>query len=106
MTMQAVGGFPEPRFFNVPTAGIKIQLPARTIFFQVSNTGGNAVRVYFTLAAFTADAAGGAPVDGDQNIELPATTGYIEGPYELDAVWFRAITAPSTIVLVAVSKKG
>ena len=78
----------------------------RTRYIQISNTGGNILRVYFTHAAFTTNTTDGF-------LELAATTGYFEGPVDLDDgdtpiqpyLWLRSVTGNTDAVVVFYNRR-
>jgi hypothetical protein len=83
-----------------------IPLPFKTKYLQISNEGANAVRVYWTVGDFNDD-VGGTGTDGF--IELPATTGYFEGPVEavderVDQLFLRGVGGTADVVVTAYQK--
>jgi len=95
--LETRGGFPFVTRRAIPIGASDpqqvVQSPGHIKFLQISNEGGNIVRVYFSEADYTADA---------NYIELEATTGYFEGPVELrgNNLYLRAQTAASDPVVV------
>ena len=102
MSFENRGGVPIVRRLSVTTTFGHYPLPVTTKYLQIFNQGANAVRVYFTLADYTADA---------NYLELVASTGTFEGPVELRAnaseLYFRAQTGTTTpVVVIGYQRRG
>lgn len=101
MVAEFRGGTPHVRRLSVATTGLGdlgFTLPGVTKGLVVSNEGAFALRMYFTLADYTADA---------NYIELAATTGYYDQPDEVHTLWFRAVGGTTTpVVIRATIRRG
>lgn len=100
---QVRGGIPRVFRVSIPTAGRMHAPPFYTSYIVARNRGANVIRMYFTEADFDAN---------ENYVELLAAAAATpnsdvwEGPCELEKIWFRAITAASTIELVAFQRRG
>ena len=97
MSFENRGGI--PRVFRVTTDAVGGQhnFLAVTKYLQISNEGGDMLRVYFTEQDYTAD----------QNyISLAAVTGFFDGPVEAQSIWFRADTTTTDLFMVSYHRRG
>lgn len=97
MGFEVRGGVPLIRRRLVPVGGERHQPKNAFKHVQISNEGANNLRVYFTLADFTADASLTAT---DGYIELANTTGFFDGPAEGKEIWWRPIGGTTQIVAI------
>ena len=97
MSMEIRGGVPRVFRNAVPVVGLEHALESVSKFGQIWNTGANALRVYFRLEDFTADA---------NFRELAATTGFLEGPLELSKIWFRAVGGATAVESIFYARRG
>lgn len=105
--MEIRGGLPFAFRSTIDTTGSTVTIPGVTKHLQVSNEGGNPLRVYFTKADFDANA---------NFIELAATIGFFEGPAEIgvnpgggegrDFLYLRAAAATTVASVVAYLRRG
>jgi hypothetical protein len=108
---QIHGGFPEPRIIDVTTTGERWPLVDDqgrnflTTFLQITNpeSSGVVIRIYTTLAAFTADAGGALTRGHFLQLESP---GYWDGPAEVKEIWTRSIGGAGVLEYVAFRRKG
>jgi len=117
MPIETRGGAPVIRRFTaansnaITTTGQEVDIRMRDVtgfgargpfvtkWVQISNEGSNVLRVYFTLVDFNAN-------DTDGFIDLPATTGFYEGPAETTAIWLRGVGGSTDVVLIGYARRG
>lgn len=95
------------RVTGATTTGAQLMPPGPTSFVQVSNDGAEALRLFFSLQDYT---------DQVNYIELPATTGFWDGPAEIaaspgtasgrDAIWYRSAAATTDFQVVFYVRRG
>lgn len=97
MSFENRGGFPTIFRASITTAGQKHQFRSILKFLQVFNVDSTeALRFYFTVEDFTADA---------NFIELVAG-GSFEGPIEAKEIWLRGVGGTADCALVEYSRRG
>lgn len=97
MSFENRGGIPRVFRATIDASGRAHDPRFTSKYLQVSNEGGTVLRIYFTEEDFTADA---------NYLELAATTGFFEGPAEVQKVWFRAVVGPTNVVAVFYQRRG
>lgn len=105
--LTARGGVPHVIRDTVTTTGRKYRLPFYTLYMKIRTTAGNAVRVYFTEADFTAD---------ENYVLVPVAgpsypNGEWDGPVETCAgdhsdIWLRGNGGDAPFELVAFQRRG
>ena len=106
MSAEIRGGIPRTRRITAfDTTGRAIVLQGNpgtrinTKWLRIQNTGGNALKVYWTLDDFTNDV---------HYMTVAATTGVLEGPIELDnaTFWAKAAAGTTTVEVMGIHRRG
>lgn len=97
MAIEGRGGIPRILRLVPDAVGRDVDLRFTSKFIQLSSEGAFPVRVYFTQPDFTANA---------NYIELPATTGFFEGPVEAQKIWVRGVGGAGSLVGIFYARRG
>ena len=100
--LQTRGGIPDVFRDTINTTGREHKLPFSCSGIVARNKGANIVRLYFSLADYTADV---------NYVELPvaaatAPHGEWTGPVEANQIWLRAALATSDVEVVTFQRRG
>lgn len=82
---------------TVSTSGDIFQFPTALRRIQISNEGANVLRIYRRAVDFTNDA---------NYIDLPASTGFYDGPHVGRSIWLRANGGSTSVIMTVYVADG